>query len=72
VALNILPIGMSRELKNFYSVKLLDRLVPALEHASHLSPTGEWKWEGLPPNNDAEFVEGVNKWREYYDKDVIE
>lgn len=63
---------MTSELKSGYSKILLDRLVPALEHPNHLSPTGEWKWEGLAPNNDKEFVELVNKWRDYFEGNVIE
>jgi hypothetical protein len=64
--------GMTSELKSGYSKMLLDRLVPALEHVNHFTEISTWKWEGMPPNNNPEFVREVNKWRDYFNRSVIE
>jgi hypothetical protein len=74
VANPILPTGMTPELKNLYSKMLLSRLVPAMEHANHpVTVDGiVWKWEGLPPNDDSEFVREVDKWRHYFEGIVVE
>ena len=45
-------IGMTSELKNFYSQKLLSRLVPALEHASK-------------PYVPTEYEAAVRKWQTF-------
>jgi hypothetical protein len=72
VANPILPTGMSPELKTFYSKQLLSRLIPALQHADHpLDDSAHWEWEGLPPSDNQEFVEEVNKWKHYFNGTVV-
>lgn len=46
-------LGMNPELKTFYSKQLLDRLVPAMEHAAI-------------PYEPTEYEAAVRKWQKFF------
>jgi hypothetical protein len=56
---------MTPELKNYYSVKLLERLVPALQNAAEPIDPSTLSEE----NRDMfEMMEAVTKWSRWFDK----
>ena len=58
-------LGLTPELKTFYSKKLLERLVPALQHAEH----GLEEPVPTQPIELNEMAIAVRKWERYFEPD---